>query len=222
MAHRKTAHRRNPSVDQPKYAPQTASSSSVAAVAAVALAQTSDYESDIPAYGTELAHKPPPSNRTTQELNLSVLRRHDPEVASILSIAPYAVIYEFSPLPEPAWAKTGIEGTLFVCQLTPGPVGEDRYSAMVLNRRGLDNFEAPLMEEEDAGVEMTDEYVIISFKQRHEQKIYGVYIFSEGPGSSTADTREVNANLMKTLATLASATYSSSLVNKEPRMPVSA
>ncbi|RMD41373.1 hypothetical protein DV735_g3752, partial [Chaetothyriales sp. CBS 134920] len=206
MAHRRSAHRRNPSVDQPKYAPQAAvATPSSSAAAVVPLAQISDYESDIPAYGSELAHQPPPSNRTTQELNLSVLQRHDPEVAAILSIAPYAVIYEFSPLPQPAWAKTGVEGTLFVCQLTPGPFGEDRYAAMVLNRRGLDNFEAPLMEEEDAGVEMTDEYVIISFKQGHEQKIYGVFIFSEGPGSSTADTRDVNANLMKTLATLASA-----------------
>ncbi|RMZ91237.1 hypothetical protein DV736_g1554, partial [Chaetothyriales sp. CBS 134916] len=163
------------------------------------------YESDNQVYLSEHAHQPPPSNRTTQELNLSVLQRHDSEVAAILSIAPYAVIYEFSPLPEPAWAKTGVEGSLFICQLSPGPMGEDRYTAMVLNRRGLDNFRAPLIEEEDAGVEITDEYVIISFKQGPDQKIYGVFIFSEGPGSSTADTREVNANLMKTLATLASA-----------------
>ncbi|RMZ80556.1 hypothetical protein DV737_g2932, partial [Chaetothyriales sp. CBS 132003] len=208
MAHRRTAHRRNPSVDQPKYAPQAASSpvaSGQLAAQPSALAQVSDYESDNQAYLSEHGHQRPPSTRTTQELNLGVLQRHDREVAAILSIAPYAVIYEFSPLPEPAWAKTGVEGSLFICQLTPGPVGEDRYSAMVLNRRGLDNFGAPLIEEEDAGVEITDEYVIISFKQGPEQKIYGVFIFSEGPGSSTADTRSVNAHLMKTLATLASA-----------------
>jgi hypothetical protein len=144
--------------------------------------------------------KPPPRDRTNAEVNLSVLRRHNSEILSILNIAPYAVIYEFSPLPEPTWSKTGIEGSLFINQLTVGPYGEDRYNAIILNRRGLENFEVPLIEGENAGVEVTEEYVIISFKQGHELKIYGVYIFSEGVGTSTAQTRELTAELMKTLA----------------------
>ena len=164
------------------------------------LAQISDYESDNPGYASDYPSKPPPAKRTTEELNLAVLQRLNNQVQAVLSKAPYAVIYEFSPLPEPAWSKTGVEGSLFICQLTPGLMGEVRYTAIVLNRRGLDNFEAPLIEGENAGVEVTDEYVIISFKEEHAQKIYGVFIFSEGPGTSTENTRELNADLMKKLA----------------------
>ena len=164
------------------------------------LPQVSDYDSDTPGYISDYPTKPPPRDRTNAEVNLSVLRRHNPDIVSILHTAPYAVIYEFSPVPEPTWSKIGIEGSLFITQLTTGLYGEDRYSAMILNRRGLDNFEAPLTEGENAGVEITDEYVIISFKQEHELKIYGVFIFSEGAGTSTERVRAITAELMKALA----------------------
>ena len=160
----------------------------------------SDYESDNPGYQSDYPSKPPPPNRTNEELNLSVLKRHNHEIKSILSIAPYAVVYEFSPVPQPEWTKTGVEGSLFICELTPGSYGEDRYSAIVLNRRSLENFEAELREGEDAGVEVTGEYVIISFKEAHEQKIYGVYIFHDGPGTSTENSMQLNGDLMKSLA----------------------
>jgi hypothetical protein len=160
----------------------------------------SDYESDNQGYQSDYPTKPPPPDRTNEELNLSVLKRHNPQINSILSIAPYAVVYEFSPLPQPEWTKTGIEGSLFICELTPGSYGEDRYSTIVLNRRGLDNFEAELREGENAGVEITGEYVIISFKEGHEQKIYGVYIFHDGPGTSTENAMQLNGELMKSLA----------------------
>lgn len=160
----------------------------------------SDYESDNQGYQSDYPTKPPPPNRTNEELNLSVLKRHNPQINSILAIAPYAVVYEFSPLPQPEWTKTGVEGSLFICELMSGIYGEDRYSAIVLNRRGLDNFEAELREGENAGVEVTGEYVIISFKEGHEQKIYGVYIFHDGPGTSTENAQQINGELMKSLA----------------------
>jgi len=201
MAQRRSGpSRRQQSVDYPRYPPQSTSQTQPAAVQAPQLQPVSDYESDYQGYSSDYPTKPPPANRTNEELNLSVLKRYNPEISSILSIAPYAVVYEFSPIPEPTWSKTGVEGTLFICQLTPGAYKEDRYIAIVLNRRGLDNFEAELREGENAGVEITDEYVIISFKDGHEQKIYGVFIFSEGPGTSTEQTRTLNAELMKTLA----------------------
>ncbi|RVX71468.1 hypothetical protein B0A52_05040 [Exophiala mesophila] len=160
---------------------------------------TSDYESDFQGYQSEHPPKPPPI-RSNEELNLSVLKRHNSSITGILSIAPYAVVYEFSPVPEPQWTKTGVEGSLFICELSPGPYGEDRYSIIILNRRGLDNFEAELREGEDAGVEITGEYVILSFKQSHQQKIYGVYIFHDGPGTSTEHAQDLNGELMKKLA----------------------
>ncbi|EXJ93118.1 hypothetical protein A1O3_01675 [Capronia epimyces CBS 606.96] len=205
--------RRQQSVDFPRYPPMSSTTqtqaqhpqdatppTSIPMPLAQPPIQASDYESDYQGYQSDYPLKPPPPDRTNEELNLSVLRRINPAISSILSIAPYAVVYEFSPAPQPEWTKTGVEGSLFICELTPGRYGEDRYCAIVLNRRGLDNFEAELREGENAGVEVTGEYVIISFKEGHEQKIYGVYIFHDAPGSSTEHAQKLNGDLMKSLA----------------------
>lgn len=168
-----------------------------------ALGQISDYDSENAGYLSEHPMKPPPPRRTVEEMNLSVIQRHHPDVTHILTVAPYAVIYEFETIPEPTWEKKDIEGSLFICQLAPGAYGEDRFCAIVLNRRGLKSFTAPLIEVENGGVEVNDPYVIITFIDEGKQKIYGVFIFSEGPGSSTEDTRTINGNLMVTLANAA-------------------
>jgi hypothetical protein len=203
MSQRRHGHsRRNPSVDIPKYQPQKQVSSEEQAAHERQrnLGQISDYDSENAGYTSELVMKPPPPQRTTDELNAIVVRRHHPEVASVLAVAPYAVIYEFETIPEPAWEKKDIEGSLFICQLTPGSYGEDRYAAIVLNRRGMKNFNAPLIEVENGGVELTDPYVIITFIEEGKQKIYGVFIFSEGPGTSTEHSRTSSGELMTTLA----------------------
>jgi hypothetical protein len=203
MSQRRHGHsRRNPSVDIPKYQPQKQLSSEEQAVHERQrnLGQISDYDSENAGYTSELIMKPPPLQRTTDELNDIVVRRHHPEVARVLAVAPYAVIYEFETIPEPAWEKKDIEGSLFICQLTSGSYGEDRYAAIVLNRRGLKNFNAPLIEVENGGVEVTDPYVIITFIEEGKQKIYGVFVFSEGPGTSTEHSRTYSGELMVTLA----------------------
>ena len=200
MSQRRAAHlRRQASVDHPRYPPQSAAPAQTQPQYQH-IVHPSDYESDTPAYLSDYPSQPPPANRTNEELNLSVLRRYNPSIVSILSIAPYAVVYDFSPLPEPTWSKNGVEGSLFLNMLEKGIYGEDRYSAFVLNRRGMDNFEAELREGENAGVEITEEYVIISYKEGYEQKIKGIFIFSEGPGTSTEHTRAYNGDLMKKLA----------------------
>lgn len=205
--HRRSGNsRRQQSVDFPRYPPMNSTTQTQPSVPTPTPPQptanilSSDYESDYQGYQSDYPTKPPPPDRTNEELNLSVLKRHNPQITRILSIAPYAVVYEFTPAPEPQWTKTGVEGSLFVCELSPGPYGEDRYSAIVLNRRGLDNFDAELREGENAGVEITGEYVILSFKEGHEQKIYGVYIFHDGPGTSTENAQLHNGDLMKKLA----------------------
>lgn len=191
--------RRQASVDHPRHPPPSLPAHAVQHSHQVT--QASDYESDNPAYLSDLAMAQAPEPRTNDELNLTVLRRHRPDVSSILSIAPYAVIYEFNPQPEPTWNKAGIEGSLFICQLTPGPqLGEDRYSAIVLNRRGMENFDGELREADNTGVEITDDYVIISLMEGGVQKIFGIFIFSEGPGSSTEKTRMLNGELIKQCA----------------------
>ncbi|KAL4784605.1 hypothetical protein BJX76DRAFT_213779 [Aspergillus varians] len=147
--------------------------------------------------------------RTNEELNLSVLQRHNPAVKSIQSIAPFAVIYTFSPSTR-QWEKTGVEGTLFVCQLVAGNLGEERYSVFVLNRRGLNNFDIPLTDSEN--VEITEEYIILksdsstdsnSARTNNHIHIYGLWVFSEPPPSSTAETRNINAQVIRECASIA-------------------
>lgn len=159
-----------------------------------------DYESDSAfAY---LSDQPPAPQtkiapRTVDELNLSVLQRYNPAITAILSVAPYAVIYTFSPSPSPEWIKSGVEGSLFVCQLEPGQLGEDRFNVIVLNRRGLENFEAELTEDESGGVELTDDYIIVTSNVSGQPTASGIWVFSEGPGSSTAITRDLIAKFVK-------------------------
>lgn len=176
--------------------------------------------------------------RTNEELNLSVLRRHDPSINTILSHAPYAVVYVFSPATQ-QWEKSGVEGTLFVCQRAQGSLGEERYSIFVLNRRGLGNFNIPLTDGEN--VELTEEYVILKSDSNQELdtggivittlasngntnadadascnnnngsstrrsgknadiRIYGLWIYSEPPPNSTAETRTINAQVIRECA----------------------
>lgn len=146
---------------------------------------------------------PPPPSRTNAELNLIVLRRHNPAVSGILSIAPYAVVYLFSPTAQ-QWEKCGVEGTLFVCQLTPSPIGAERYAVTILNRRGLNNFTTELLNGDD--VEITEEYVILQVTGGDgTPQVFGLWIFSEPPPSSTSNAREMNAQIIQACAAQAEA-----------------
>ncbi|KAI0159892.1 PH domain-like protein [Hypoxylon sp. FL1284] len=87
-----------------------------------AASNTSDYESDTAHYMA--AHPGPPqaalAARTNTELNLGVLRRYRPRIASILSITASAVVYVFNTASS-KWDKANLEGTLFICAQTPQP-----------------------------------------------------------------------------------------------------
>ena len=137
-------------------------------------------------------------------LNLKVVNRHYPAVRFILSIAPYAVIYTFSPSSS-GWEKSGIEGTLFICELFPSAEGRQGYSVVVLNRRGLENFAMELRTADD--VEVTEEYIILQDREENENdpQIIGLWIFAEPPPSSTSEARTANAQLIKACATQADA-----------------
>ncbi|PYH41738.1 Dcp1 family protein [Aspergillus saccharolyticus JOP 1030-1] len=220
--------------------------------------QPSDYDSDYQPYLSDTQHQhfypqqqqqqpqptmaaattttaatiPAPPLRTNEELNLAVLRRHNPAITSILSLAQYAVVYIFSPTTR-QWEKSGVEGTLFVCQLAQGELGEERYSVFVLNRRGLNNFDLPLTD--GADVEITEEYIILKSEHAPDGlehaaggaqsaskplggggggsgssnsnsnsnsniRIYGLWIYSEPPPNSTAETRSINAQMIRECA----------------------
>ncbi|KAF2680253.1 PH domain-like protein [Lentithecium fluviatile CBS 122367] len=127
-----------------------------------------------------------PQTRSNEELNLSVIRRHYPQVAAIHYVAPYSVLYAYM-LETSQWEKVGIEGSLFVCELVPSQIGVERFAVILLNRRGLDNFF-----NEITGPEHIDfgEFIMMQSDQ-----VYGLWIFSE-PHSSTANVpAEIQAKL---------------------------
>jgi hypothetical protein len=148
-------------------------------------------------YETDYAEMPASTLRTNDELNMAVLARHYPSITTILSIAPYAVLYTFSPSTQ-AWEKSGIEGTLFVCAQHHDALGAEHFSVVILNRRGLENFEAELRSSDD--IEVTDEYVILKGEGDEGPIIYGLWIFAEPPPSSTSDCRIVNAAVIQECA----------------------
>ena len=113
--------------------------------------QPSDYETDAP----PAVDVPLPPPRSNEELNFSVLRRQYADLLSIEHVTPYAALYTFN-LETQSWEKMGIEGTLFICQLTPSPIGAERYCAIILNRRGLENFYQELTSSEE--MEISDPY----------------------------------------------------------------
>jgi hypothetical protein len=135
-------------------------------------------------------------------MNLSVLQRLNPLITSILSIAPFAVVYDFQ-TSSSAWEKLGVEGSLFICSMVPHDDGSERYCVIIPNRRGLDNFCVDVGRPED--VEM-GEYLFLNVVEpaatddddeeaEEVQKVYGFWIFSE-PDTSTADTRTVIENVL--------------------------
>ena len=154
--------------------------------------------------------------RTNDSLNLQVLQRLNPRIRRILFIAPFAVVYTFSQSTaadkKPGWEKTGVEGTLFIVELDDHD-GLDRYGVLVLNRKGLDNFEMELRSAED--VEVSGEYIILQSQNENEEGmgIIGLWIFasnSEAAGEAGAtkegeDLRGLVARVITESAALAEA-----------------
>ncbi|MCJ1289876.1 hypothetical protein MMC34_001409 [Xylographa carneopallida] len=156
--------------------------------------QPSDYESD----ANYLSDLPlPPIQRTDEELNLSVLQRHNRDVIWLEYVAPYAVVYQFSSESQ-QWEKSGIEGTAFLCGLLPMEDYPQRYEVTVLNRRGLDNFALELFSSSD--VEVTEEYIILNSTHDGVPHVYGLWVFSEPPPSSTSHHRSAIAHKIQECA----------------------
>lgn len=138
-------------------------------------------------------------NRSIDDLNFSVLKRYLPTIHTVLGIANYAVLYTFNP-PAQAWQKADIEGTLFVCALGPSANGLDQCCAIILNRRGLENFIVNIQSPGD--IEVSGEYLYL--RSETDGETYGLWIFSE-EDTSTAQQREHICGLITELAKKAEA-----------------
>lgn len=83
-----------------------------------------------------------------------------------------------------------MEGTLFVCELTPSPLtGATRHCVVVLNRRGLENLIIETSEIEN--VEITDQFLLITLRSLGELKTLGFYMYED-----KTDTKGVNCQLI--------------------------
>ena len=92
----------------------------------------SDYDSE--AYYTT----PAPPARDRDDINFTVLKRYEPQLEAIIVCAPHAKVYT---LQDGEWVVEEVEGSLFICRLTPSPItGGSRYCLMMLNRKGMDNL----------------------------------------------------------------------------------
>ena len=148
---------------------------------------TSDYDDTDLTDATASAMAPPPP-RSNNELNLTVLRRYVSDIDSIVEIAPFAVVYLFSPETH-QWEKCGIEGTLFVCQLSGA---QPRYNVVILNRKSMDNFVTELFKSED--VDLAEEYVILrTFGDDDALHIYGIWIFEDAAEGVNAREKVASA-----------------------------
>lgn len=171
--------------------------------------QASDYDTDTANVTESAPAMAPPPVRTNTELNLTVLRRYVPDIERIISIAPFAVVYVFTPETQ-QWEKSGVEGTLFVCQLSAAQTGYPRYNVVILNRKSLDNFMTELYSGED--IEITEQYVILQvLSDDGTPSIYGLWIFSDEETSPT--TREIVASAIQECAVRAE--YSRSATESE-------
>jgi hypothetical protein len=132
--------------------------------------QASDYDS-------EAFYVEPPHTRTRDQINEDVIKKYVPSLNNIIAVGPNAVIYTFAP-DFGNWDKANIEGSMFICQLTPSPVtGGTRHCIIVLNRKGVENLIIESSEIED--VEIKDEILILRFQSHGEIKTMGVYIHGD-------------------------------------------
>jgi hypothetical protein len=140
-------------------------------------------------YDSEAQYTAPGTLRTREEINHSVIKRYVPSLSEILEIAASAYIYTLSNTTS-EWERTGIEGTLFVCELTPSPItGSPRHCVVVLNRKGLENL--IVFSEELQNVEISDEFLLLKFRSREsgngfvqetkeQEKILGLFMTADG------------------------------------------
>lgn len=159
----------------------------------------SDYDTD---NYTDNAHTlpvtAPPPVRSSEELNLLVLKRWYPHLDHIIAIAPFAVLYQCHPETQ-QWEKCELQGSLFICQMSPPKPGAfPLYKVIILNRKGMDNFELNLVSTEN--IEITEQFIMCSVMDKDAEmpRVYGLWMYSED--EEAVRTRETIGKTIMELA----------------------
>ena len=106
------------------------------------------------------------------QFNQRVLKRYDASITQILGVASFSVLYSFNK----EWAKTGVEGPLFLYQRTQAPY----YGFLILNRNNPEGFSAELTDDDD--LELSNDFIIYRPRGQarqpdEEDEIYGLWIY---------------------------------------------
>ncbi|KAI8810918.1 hypothetical protein BJ742DRAFT_675424 [Cladochytrium replicatum] len=110
-----------------------------------------------------------------RELNLAVLKRHDPTIDSIIDGTSHVVVYDFDTSTQ-SWTKRGVEGTMFIFSRGVDGVGGGKgYGFFILNRLGVDNFKVVLTG--DMEFQLMADYVIY---RQADDSIVGLWMYEEG------------------------------------------
>ncbi|KAG0236556.1 hypothetical protein BGW42_003211 [Actinomortierella wolfii] len=96
-------------------------------------------------------------------VNLSVLKRHDPNIAEIIDTSSYVVVYQFDESSQ-SWPFY-IEN--FCCDRSTTPT----YGFFIMNRLSIENFMVDLTG--DLALQLTSDYIIYS----DDQNIHGIWIY---------------------------------------------
>lgn len=98
-------------------------------------------------------------------MNVAALRRVDPYARDIVDSSAHVALYAFG---EQEWAKTGIEGALFVYRRS----GPPNHSLLVMNRLHTENLIEPVT----AGLELQLQEPFLLYRNAH-RRIFGLWFY---------------------------------------------
>eukprot|EP00240_Pyramimonas_obovata_P015170 CAMPEP_0118935658 /NCGR_PEP_ID=MMETSP1169-20130426/15763_1 /TAXON_ID=36882 /ORGANISM="Pyramimonas obovata, Strain CCMP722" /LENGTH=186 /DNA_ID=CAMNT_0006878717 /DNA_START=105 /DNA_END=662 /DNA_ORIENTATION=- len=106
--------------------------------------------------------------KSTDDLNLSVLQRFDPDVEDILVKAGHVAQYILN-TEQMQWAKGEVEGSMFVVKRRSQP----RFKFIILNQRSTENLVQDILG--DFQCEVSKPYLFY----RHNGEVSGIWFYNE-------------------------------------------
>ncbi|DBA87219.1 TPA: hypothetical protein ACH3X1_004288 [Trebouxia sp. C0004] len=113
--------------------------------------------------------KPFLDKKATDQLNLSVLRRVDPDTEQVLATAGHVALYVFD-TERKAWSRKDVEGSLFLLKRQTQP----RFKIVILNKKSQDNFVEDVLG--DFKFEVAPPYVLYRSKL---DEVIGVWFYDQ-------------------------------------------
>lgn len=120
--------------------------------------------------------KPFLDKKATDQLNLSVLRRVDPDTEQVLATAGHVALYVFD-TERKAWSRKDVEGSLFLLKRQTQP----RFKIVILNKKSQDNFVEDVLG--DFKFELAAPYVLYRSKL---DEVIGIWFYDQNECATVA------------------------------------